>query len=315
MANLRYSSDILADALFRAGELTDGTSDFNSQALVYLNRAYRSIWQGGGEFDPQINEVWWWLKSEGSIILQTTIDTGTVNVSNNSTSVTFSSAPSNSVAGRFFKVDDHEDVFKIDTHSAGTDTATLDTVYTGDTDTAASYKLMQLEYDLADDVWKLVAPMRAYKDARFNVWGTSLIWMENQYPLSRVKTGVPEYFAPVDTNTVRFNRYGGDDLIRLDYDYLIRPDDLTDSDSEEPLVPLEYRHVLSDAVTYFLLRDKDDDKANSMVNQVRSGIKSMTRENRNRWALMGEPGQIIARPHQVFPWKNVPRTAGGLYLR
>jgi hypothetical protein len=315
MANLTYSADIIEYALFRAGEPIDGTSDFDDHALVALNRAYRAMWEGGGEFDPQINVDWWWLLAEGSLILQAPIETGTVQVTNNSDSIAFSVAPSSSsVDGWFFKVESSSDVFVISAHTGGATAATLDTVYTGDDASAASFRLMKLEYSLASDHWKTISPMRAYKDARHRVIGTSMRQMEDDYPLGRILAGVPERFAPISDHSVRFNRYGKDELVRLDYDYLKIPDDLTDSDSEEPLVPKMYRHILADATEYYLLKVKDDDRADAMVNQVRAGIKSMSRENRNRWSQFGEPGKIIPRPSDLDFIRRFPRTESGLYM-
>ena len=83
MANYTFSSDLVNDILFRAGEPIDGTSDFDSVALQYLNRAYQSVWSGGSEILPQINEQWWWLRKDdqGVLTLNPVIDTGTVLVS------------------------------------------------------------------------------------------------------------------------------------------------------------------------------------------------------------------------------------------
>jgi len=316
MANLQYSSDIINYSLFSGFEPTDGTSDFESNMVEYLNRAYRTLYMGGTEFDPEINETWWWLKAESNLILQPSIKTGTVSVTNNSASITFSSGPTPTVAGYFFKVDNHEDVFKVSAHTATETGATLDSVYTGDTNTTASYRLMKMEYDLASDLYKIIAPMRGYQDSRHKIDGMSISEMEDQYPLSKAMSGTPDHFGMVDEDTVRFNRFGSDngDLIRLDYDYLKIPTDLTDSGSEEPLVPLQYRQVLADITTFYLLLDKEDDKAQALGLSAKSGLKAMARENQSRWSQMGEPGQIYSRMKNTRQFRRVPRTESGLIL-
>ena len=43
MANYTTSADLVTDILFRSNEPTDGTSDFDSIALQYLNRAYQGL--------------------------------------------------------------------------------------------------------------------------------------------------------------------------------------------------------------------------------------------------------------------------------
>ena len=84
MANLTTSKDIKDYVLFHADEPTDGSSDFNDQSVVEMNRAYENIWTGGSAFDPTISEKWWWLKKEASLILNPQRDSGTVAVTNNS---------------------------------------------------------------------------------------------------------------------------------------------------------------------------------------------------------------------------------------
>jgi len=316
MANLTYSSEILDDMLFRAGEPTDGTSDFESVALIYLNRAYRSLWMGGNEFLNNLNEDWHWLRSSASLILQPRITTGTVSVTNNSTSIEFSSGPAASMTGYYFKVDDHADVFKISAHTAAATTATLDSVYTGDTDTAATFRLMKTDYSLASDCIKIISPMRSYQDNEYKIEYMDVREMEMQYPKHLITSGVPTYFGMVNETTVRFNKYGSadGDLIRVDYDYQYQPADLTDNASEEPAVPLQYRHVLSDMGTWFLLCDKDDSKSDKMFLQAQSGIKAMANENRSRMNKAGDIGRISPRPTNLGRARGPLRTESGIII-
>ena len=313
MANLATSADLLDDILFRSGEPKNSSSDFYAQALIYLNRAYRSIWMGGAEWLSNNNEDWWWLKSEASLILDPLLDTGTINVTNNSTSAIFSSAPAASKTGWFIKIDDHPDVFKISSHTAGQQAFTLDTVYTGTTDTTAAYKCMHLEYDIASDLLKVISPMRAYQYSRDRIEGTSLRDMEDKYPLRTIEAGCPRLYAWVDTNTIRFSHYGDhqdNNYIRVDYDYLLVPSDLAD-DTTEPLVPLWYRHIISDAALYYLFMDKNDDRRQSLGQSVIAGMKAMANENHQKWSAMGEPGRIYSRQAGLTWITDVPRTESG----
>src|SRR5690348_10306379 len=101
MANYSTSSDILQAALFEAGEPTDGTSEYQAAALRLLNRAYQAIWMGGAELDPTCNEEWLWLQSStpGVLTIYPVVTTLTAVVTNFSTSIVFSSAPTVSYAG------------------------------------------------------------------------------------------------------------------------------------------------------------------------------------------------------------------------
>lgn len=287
MANYRTSADLIDDILFRAGEPTDGTSDFEDEALRLLNRAYRALWTGGGEFVKGMNERWLWLKKDppGVLTLLPSITDGTVDVTNNSTSITFSVAPAASVAGWFFRVDEDGTMFRIASHTGGVATATLDSPYTGATNTAAAYRLMKLEYDLAADLLRVVSPMRVQGSDHDEIDGVDLPTLDRDYPLTNIEGGLPFKFALVTETKVRFNRFGGDEateFFRVEYDYHQKPADLTNSGSEEPLVPLDHRHILSDIALYHLWSSKNDDRAELAGSAVRAGLLAMKADNAAR---------------------------------
>ena len=325
MANYRYSSDLINDVLFRAGEPTDGTSDFETQALTYLNRAYQIIWTGGGEFDETLNEEWWWLRKAppGVLTLQPKIVAGTVAITNGASGVTFSSAPTPAIdastaSGWFFRVADHPDWFRVSTHVSGSTAATLNSVYTGPTATAKSYLLAKLEYPLATDVLRVFAPMRVQQDGQNEIEGRDLYGLEREWPLRTIQGGVPRAFAPVGERRVRMSHWGGASgtkLIRAEYDYLRRPADLTDSGSEEPLVPHQYRKVLADMAVFYLFLDKNDTRAEGAGRLAQGGLRSMAREQRRRQTLTSRiNGQIIPRPQALAPYRQAPRTESGMIL-
>lgn len=292
MSNLRFSSDLMDYILFKAGEKTDGTSDYDASALIYLNSAYRKIWQGGSEFDPEINEDWTWLRGEGNIILQPKITTGTVSVTNNSATATLSSAPSVDLDNWFFKVDTNKGIFKVSAHTAGSAILTLDSVYTGDTNATASYKLVKLDYVLSTDAIEVLSPMyTAHLSCKID--GISLQSNSEPYEL---RAGIPVTFSQINSTTVRFDRYTDTDLIRIDYQYKKRPADLTDSLTEEPLVPLHHRQVLANIALFDILTDKNDDRADSVSLIAKQGLKAMSAENQKRLSKMdGNYGKIHSR--------------------
>jgi len=156
---LKFTSEIIDDVLFRAGEPTDGTSDFDTAALDYVNRAYRAIWVGGGEFVKDMQERWLWLKKDppGTLVLNPVITLGSVVVTQGLNTVTFSSPPAVSVAGRLFKADAHTDIFRVITHTAGSASATLDAVYTGTSGSALqrSRDVTASARSLPDWIWPI----------------------------------------------------------------------------------------------------------------------------------------------------------------
>lgn len=321
MANYTTGTDLVTDILFRANEPTDGTSDFDSVALQYLNRAYQGIWSGGSELVPEVMEVWWWLRKDdqGVLTLDPVTDTGTVSVTNNSASITFSSAPAASQAGFHLKVDSHADVFIISSHTAAAVDATLESVYTGTTDTTASFKAMHLDYDLASDLLYLNSPFIAFQDSREEIPVIPLDTMRAKWPLNEVGSGVPRNAAFIGERKVRFSHYGGTssiDLIKIDYEYTHEPTDLLDS-SAEPLVPRQYRKILTDWATAYLLADKDDDKASAFLRVAATGLQAMARENRKRMNLAAGTetfGRIFPRQQELKNLEGPLRTESGLII-
>ena len=319
MANYTTSADLLDDILFRAREPTDGTSDLNTQAIAHLNRAYQGIWSGGSELDPNIHEKWWWLRADdqGVLTLDPVVDTGTVSVTNNSASITFSSAPAASQAGNHFKVNDHADVFIISSHTAAATGATLESVYTGATDGTAAFRAMHLDYDLASDLLYLRAPMFAFQDSRRDIDLIDLETLRRRWPLNEASSGVPHDMAMIAQKKERFSHYGGTsstDLIKLDYEYTKEPSDLAD-DSSEPLVPRQYRKLLADWALAFVLEDKSDDKADKAILLAQQGLRAMAKEHR-RILMFG--GREFARiyPRQQDRIHNIAplRTESGTII-
>ena len=320
MANLQLTNDLITDALFRSGEPTDGTSDFQSRVLPYINRGYQIIWNGGSELDPQVNETWWWLlaTTPGTITLEPKSDAGNAVVTNNSQTIEFTTGPTGSRAGWFFRTDDNPDIFRISSHVAGATTATLDSVYTGDTATAAGYKIFKAQYNLATDVLHLISPMRVYRDNRREIGGSELSSLERDFPLSNIQGGVPRRFAHTGEQEVRFSHYGlatAGDRIRVDYDYMIKPALLTTGGTDAPVIPTQYRYILGDYVAFRLLMDKDDSKAEAVGLEARQGIRAMAIENRRRLALFDrQVGHIAPRPRDLPRNRFLLRTEAGLIV-
>lgn len=321
MANLRTVDDIKEDVLFRMSEPTDGTSDFDSRVIPLLNRAYRVIWTGGQEFDPEINEKWLWLlaTTRTAIGLEPLYAEGTVAVTKGNTTVTLSSEPPQTfTSGWHFRVDDHPVIFRVSAHTLASLPFTLDLGYTGDTASAASYKLFKLEYPLATQILYLMGPMFVYQGGRNEIHGMDESAMHREWPLKDVQKGVPRNFAQIKQNpvVVRFSHYAGpssDDSIRVDYNYIRIEPDLA-SGSSEPAIPIQYRSVLADTTLFYLLKEKQDSEAEAMGLQARQGLRAMAIDNRYRLSLFTrELGRIYPRPDNELR-EGPLRTEGGVII-
>lgn len=318
MANLQYTSEILDDVLLRAGEPTDGTSDYETKVLEWLNRAYLEICGGVCPLAPDVNEDWWWLRSAnpGVLVLQPKKSL-TAAITNNSTTVTLSAVEDDSLVGWFMKVPGQGDVFRVSAHTAGTDAVTLDSVYTRTTNATASVEFHKVDYTLPTDLDKIIYPIRAYQDGEHEIDGVETRTLNRDYPLATVNSGVPREFSLIGEQTIRFSHSGGTsdgDYIRVDFDYLILPTLLTDSGSEEPLLPRKYRYVLADYALFLVFTDMEDTRADGIGAFVRANLTNMALENNDRMVKgSNQIGRIYPRGKGTR--KRLPRTVSGLRLR
>jgi hypothetical protein len=301
MANYTTAADIIDAILFASGEPTTGTSDYETRALELLNRAHRELCLGGGPFAPEITETWWWFRkaTPGVLILEPAIVSLTASITNNSDAVTLSAVVNKDLDNWFFKVAGHPDIFRVSDHTSGAATLTLDSVYTGTTNTAAACTLFKAEYSLASDCLTPLSPMRTYRDNRREIEGVDFDALERDYPLGDIESGVPHCFAVKYQNsgasndgllTIRLSHYGANgsdstDIIRADYEYLRRPSDLTNTAGSIPMPPPEYRAILADMATAYLLAEKDDTKSPQYAQAAAEGIRAMARDRRQIMAL------------------------------
>lgn len=327
MANLRTSLDVLKDALFRAGENASPSSDYWTQALVYINRAYQSICSGGTELDPEVDESWWWLRkaTPGVLILQPSINNITASIVSGGDTITYSAIPTDrlgnnvSLLGYMFSVSgDNGDVYRIISHTSGSTVATIDSQYTGIGGSGLAQRTIKFQYDLATDVKSIVGRMRCYQMGRFEIDYADIPAMRTNYPLATLPCGVPRLFSMVQEQTCEFSHYLGDnstDVCRVEYDYLVVPDDLTADDNSVPLIPFQYVQILSDYVSFFILEDKDDSKSSDFLASAKSKLQAMAKESRRRAARTSNKVGKIQPRDPGGRWRDgPPRTQSGLII-
>ena len=160
MANYQNGSDLVSSVLNVCGELTDGTSSFQADALVYLNLAYKGVLTGGNIYGIDVADPWPWALSKRpiSITLQPAIQNITVTVTQLSYTVTFSAPPQDpygnniSVKGWWLNaIQGREEWFQITSHAVGSTTAQIDVPYTEASVANTTCKLILLDYDLVDN--------------------------------------------------------------------------------------------------------------------------------------------------------------------
>ena len=134
--------------------VTNLTEQAKVNALI--NEVYRDLY---------LKHDWWFLVKFKAINTSPVIESGTVAVTQASTTITFSTAPQQysanvSIANYVFMVpgqaNDPSAVYRIASHTSGALTATLDTAYTDTTATGLAFKVYQDKYALPADCGKVL---------------------------------------------------------------------------------------------------------------------------------------------------------------
>lgn len=303
------------DVLGRAGE-SPTTSTYQDQVIRDLNRVYRTLCAGASEFLPEYIDDWWWMRSKGILTLLPAT-TGSVTVTQDSANITFGASIATSVVGYAIRTENHSELFRIATHTGGTAVATLDSPYTGASGNP-TYRLMKTYYTLDPAVNALMSPMVGFRGISI-IPGVTPDRMDEQYPLYNLQPGIPQAFSLENNSTVRFS-HGGlmtGQSMRVEYRYRAQVVGLTDSASSVPLVPLEWRHLLSDMALTYLLLIKNDDRSNAIALSARTGLAAMLKENRRRLTKMGgsATGKIYPRLCSAQQSNgNLLRTETGLII-
>lgn len=114
-----------------------------------------------------LNEVvpfkrWFWLRGNTTVKQPAYYNAGTVAVTPDSTTITFSTAPAASQAGKFFATDNFSEIYKIASHTAGATTATLDIAYNGTLATEATFKIWSDTLVLPTDLKEVLEAWHDY---------------------------------------------------------------------------------------------------------------------------------------------------------
>lgn len=316
MANLRSASDLKKAILENAGEVNDGSSDYEELAMSFLNDAYKKVCSGGSAYGIEVGEPWAWAKAQNPtvLILKAPYETGTVQLTGGSSAGVFNSAPSaglGSFAGRLLRVKDRPEFFRILTHVAGAGAFVLDSEYTDTTGAALEFKAFKLDYDIGSathQVLRLVEPFTCYRDQTGadtdgKIYGTDPLKLRERFPLKYLRSGVPTMFAKVSEADgifrVRFNKYVTQDT-RVEVELIPSPADLIDSDDSIPIVPLDHRCVLEYLASYRLCLGKEDTKSADFLQLGVAQLKAMQGAKRKEdHQVSSVRGQLIARPDLV----------------
>lgn len=320
------ANEIKLEILDLAGEPINGTSEWDSRIIKFINRAQREIIGGSTVFLNDLGEPWPWAKAQTPQILQLDppVETGTVALTKGSTAGTFSSPPAASMIGRHLYVSERPEAFVISAHAGGAAPFTLDGAYTDDTTTGNDFKAHRLDYALTGKISRLIQPFNVYR-AQFNhtsdlegkIFGIDAASLAREFPLFRLRRGTPSRFAIIqeldNTIAVRFEASVRTET-RVEVDFIPVPVDLTTSPDTTPLLPREDRTFLIHAGAFYLLEEKNDNRQQTQLGFAKSKATAMQNQLRKEFTHTGKnKGALLPRQEQLR--KFDVRTSGGLVIK
>ena len=273
-SQLTTFSDLYTDLMNRV-RVTTGQTATDNQAKRYINIALHDMHLGHQYKFP-------WCERQATLIVQAPYETGTVSIAVGSTSLAGASSTwntnnsygvANMRAGGKVTIAGTTDIYRVSSVTNDT-TATLSTRYVASSDASASdYRYFEDEYALASDFLRPV-DIQIFSSA-FRIPIVSRTEFRSRYPRPNV-SGRPRVACLFDegfsgsTTPVRkvvFYPYP-DAAYVIPYAYITTAVGVSSvganltslsSDTDEPIVPLTYRHAIVLHALAHWYRDKKDD--------------------------------------------------------
>jgi hypothetical protein len=251
---------------------------------------------------------------------------GTVALVNGSTTITFSApAPKESVqTWRLFILNQASGIAnppitvpRITNHVANGLTATMDTPWPQETQTVSNFVLFQAEYPLPADFIRFTEAPQIHGGwsgqnvPHLNIGSPEQIG--DYYPITNINQGPPTAAARLTTNMLQLNRWDTQSY-RIEFSYIFQPDPLIISASQQPLIPLRYRQILSIGAAMLIAHDKMDQRMNTLSSQFREIVAHMGVEYRKEMMSGSEwNGRHLFRRNRSGR-RGLLRTSSGLPL-
>lgn len=339
---LTTTDTLVTDALWRAGEPTGGTSDFQTQVLQYLNDIQNVLLTGGtlgardlatsaglyaGVVEIPVIDWPFFLKQPRGVFntVAAIQNQGTVTVTQNSATLSFSVAPTGLAAGWRLQLQQAAvgvpgiptTVPRIASYAGGgATTATLDAPWPQQTQTVSTWQVFQLEYALAADFVRLAAAPVVH--ATGNGQSPAILDMsvgqapmEDVWPLTLIQQGVPDAGALIAPQTIQLNRWDTQ-MYRVEYAYIAQPAALITGGGQIPVIPTRYLAVLSIGAAMLVAQDKADVKAHVLSSEFRELIQRMSQEFRKQLAVASETyGRFLFRGRGRLNDGRIVRTSSG----
>jgi hypothetical protein len=214
---------------------TDNNDDFSTKLKAWVNARYKVI---AGK------RSWNWLITDTIIQVVPQITTGTVEWTNASTTITFSSAPTVSVAGYWIQGSESKDWYIINAHTANVTTATLTKAFIGTTAATDTYTLRKVYYALPSDCQKILN----VRQTRENVPLQYIpIRHFDKYAANRTRVADPLFYTVIGLDSSRLHRMEFYPVPTVAMNVAMRyyaiPADMT-ADGDIPQMPEQFHDVL-----------------------------------------------------------------------
>ena len=243
---------------------------------------------------------WQWLFKTATVQTVADITTGTVSVSSGATALTFSSAPTISVANDYMiQFTTTDDWYFISSHTANSTSATMSVPYVGDSAYSSTYKLRKIYYSLPSDVDRIV-------DIRQTVTKNKLEYIDPR-TIDRIIpdvniSGTPIYYSLLGYDSSQNWRIGylptPNAIVNMQVRYYQRVTDLSAS-TDTPLIPPKWHSaIVFGALALYGHSYIDDTRIKEAELRFRETIGEMLKNNNH------VPDQMIV----LQPWDTRVRT-------
>jgi hypothetical protein len=229
---------------------------------------------------------WPFLRNPTPLVIQTVTDitTGTVATTSGSTAITFSSAPTVSVAGRFIQTSSSNDWYKITAHTASSTSATIE-IGAITTAAAATYTVRKLYYSTSTNVDRII---QVFQDVLpYQLLETTPEYFQSFNP-GFLSSGTPRLYcmAGIDSSagvgTPQFRLWPNPDaVINLRIDYFTVATDMS-ADADISVIPAKWHTTTllegAKAQAYSFL---DDSRYGGSIQLFNALIEEMKTEYEN----------------------------------
>lgn len=166
-----------------ADTTTDSNATIANKLKEWVNSRYRAL---------AAKRTWNWLIKDAIIQTTTEITTGTVTATLASTTITFSSGPTPSVAQWFIQFSSSDDWYQITSHTAAATTATLANAYLLTTSSTLTYTLRKVYYPMPTDVGRILNIKQTRDDISLKYIAPRLL---DRLVADRTRSGEPEFYS------------------------------------------------------------------------------------------------------------------------